>query len=45
MTSYSDSVTDLSDFNHWALRTCDKLLDTDENARDKRTKLKILDSF
>ena len=37
MTSYSDIVTDLSDFNQWALRTCDKLLDTNDDANgDKR---------
>jgi hypothetical protein len=45
MTSFSDAVTDLSDFNLWALRTCDKLLDDEGDTRDKRAKFKILTRF
>ena len=45
MGLFSESVDDLNDFNLWALKTCDDLLDVGGGAREERAKKKILISF
>ena len=45
MSCFVDGITDLSNFNYWALSACEQCLAQESGARESRAKVKILKQF